>query len=48
VNGSTNAQLAVLSGQLVLEPMELEVAQELGKLFACAAIGERATQRQQS
>ena len=34
VNGTTNAQLAVLSGQLVLEPMDLEVAQELGKLFA--------------
>ncbi len=33
VNGSTNAQLAVLSGQLVLDPMDLEVAQELGKLF---------------
>ncbi len=34
VAGSTNAQLAVLSGQLVLDPMDLEVAQELGKLFA--------------
>ena len=34
VNGTTNAQLAVLSGQLVLEPMDLEIAQELGKLFA--------------
>ncbi|MBS1152062.1 MAG: hypothetical protein H6Q89_3760 [Myxococcaceae bacterium] len=34
VNGTTNAQLAVLSGQLVLDPMDLEVAQELGKLFA--------------
>ena len=34
VNGTTNAQLAVLSGQLVLDPMDLEVAQELGKLFS--------------
>lgn len=33
VNGTMNAQLAVLQGQLVLEPMDLEVAQELGKLF---------------
>ncbi len=34
VNGTTDAQLAVLSGKLVLEPMDLEVAQELGRLFA--------------
>ncbi len=34
VDGTTNAQLAVLSGQLVLDPMDLEVAQELGKLFS--------------
>lgn len=33
VSGTTNAQLAVLQGQLVLDPMDLEVAQELGKLF---------------
>lgn len=33
VSGTMNAQLAVLQGQLVLEPMDLEVAQELGKLF---------------
>ena len=31
--GTTNAQVAVLSGALVLEPMDLELAQELGKLF---------------
>ena len=34
ISGSTNAQVAVLSGALVLEPMDLELAQELGKLFS--------------
>lgn len=34
VASTTNAQLAVLSGQLVLDPMDLEVAQELGRLFS--------------
>ncbi len=33
IAGTTNAQVAVLSGALVLEPMDLELAQELGKLF---------------
>jgi uncharacterized protein (DUF697 family) len=34
VSGVRNAQVAVLSGELVLEPMDLELAQELGKLFS--------------
>ena len=33
LKGTTNAQVAVLTGALVLEPMDLELAQELGKLF---------------
>ncbi len=34
LDGSRNGQLAVLSGHVLLKPMNLEVAQELGKLFA--------------
>ena len=34
LNGTTNAQVAVLTGALVLDPMDLELAQELGKLFS--------------
>jgi hypothetical protein len=33
ISGAKNAQVAVLAGELVLDPMDLELAQELGRLF---------------